>query len=271
MASPLESQEPASAPTPPRDARGGRRASPDPTPLEAFDRSVKAPQQLALILRLLGQIGEHRCLFLSTGGGRGALEFHLRAAGGGWTWASTRTNGIPPAAELLGETVTLVAPPRLPFADHSFDRVVAHHLPAHLLRSPAFRRETQRTLVPGGITVWTAPNGNPWLPANALRRLTGRPGAAPREGVVNGRRSSSSYGGMTFREMEAMALDVGLAPIARGGCSRFFTEIIHWMEREPGPLLRGLAVLDHLIPGAAGYDLAVAARKPSGPRLEGRS
>lgn len=269
MASPMESQEPASAPTPPRHARGGRRASPDPGPLEAFDRSLKAPQQLALILRLLGQVAEHRCLFLSARDeGDGALQFHLRAAGGCWTWASTRKNGIPPAAELLAETVSLVAPPRLPFADHSFDRVVAHDLPVRLLRSRAFRQETERTLVPGGITVWTAPNGNPWLPVNALRRLIGRFDAAPPAEVVNGNSPASSRGGMTFREMEAMALEIGLSPIARGGCSRFFTEFIHWMERDPGSFLRSLAVLDHLIPGAAGYDLAVAARKPSGPRLE---
>lgn len=271
MASPMESQEPASAPTPRRHARGGRRASPDPGPLEAFDRSLKAPQQLALILRLLGQVAEHRCLFISARDeGDGALQFHLRAAGGCWTWASTRKDGIPPAAELLGETVSLVAPPRLPFADHSFDRVVAHHLPARLFRSRAFRQEIKRTLVPGGITVWTAPNGNPLLPANALRRLIGRPGATSPGEAVNGRRPSSSHGGTTFREMEAMALEVGLAPIARGGCSRFFTEFIHRMEREPGSVLRGLAVLDHLIPGAAGYDLALAARKASGPRSEGR-
>jgi SAM-dependent methyltransferase len=229
----------------------GTRAAPDPAPLESFERSLKSRQQLALLVRLLGTLGEHRCLLVSEGATGGALHFHLRAAGGCWTWAGTRAAFVPAAAELLGECVNLVSPEALPFENEAFDRVVVHHLHPELASSPSFGREIQRILVPGGITVWTAPNGHPRLPLNAFR------------GRRNGASPPDRRAGLRFREMEALAAGAGLAPLARGTCSRFFTELIHRSGARPGPLLKGVAVLDHILLGVAGYEVAISARKPS--------
>jgi SAM-dependent methyltransferase len=254
MAQPLESRDPLSDAL--RAAHGPqaevRRAPPDPTPLERFEASLKGRQQVALLIRLLGQLGEHRCLFISEGRGRGALHFHLRAAGGCWTWAGTRAGMVPGVAELLGESVNLVEPGALPFENEAFDRVVIHHLHSDLVASPVFRREINRILVPGGITVWTAPNGHPRLPLNAFARRR-RNGSSPTEGRA----------GLQFHEMEALAARAGLAPLARGACSRFFTELIDRLQARPGPVLKGVAILDHLLIGVAGYEVAISARKPS--------
>lgn len=258
---------------------------PDPTPLERFDRSLKQPQQLALLVRLLGQLGEHRCLLISQGRAGGALHFHLRAAGGHWSWASTDPRAAPEVQALLGESVSVVWPELLPFVDESFDRVVVHHLQTHLTHSQGFRREIHRILVPGGITVWTAPNGNPHLPVNLLRRTLGRgegdssgettgKNGAPAPVRRNGPRpaaraphlgSEDDVPGLRFRQMATLATRSGLIPTARGGCSRFFSELLEWAGTGPGSVLRPLAILDHVIPGIAGYELAISARKPSLP------
>jgi hypothetical protein len=104
---------------------------------------------------------------------------------------------------------------------------------------------------------------------------------------------SLAYGhvvqGYRTEELEAMMVAAGLAPVAQGTYSRFFTEIMeiavafgygkvlarkraalaegemggaYRLYRKVLPLLRGLSALDLLVPGRNGYAVAVAAQKP---------
>jgi SAM-dependent methyltransferase len=277
-----------------RPTNPGHRAPDGPPPswqLEMFERSLKKRQKLALILRLLGRLGKERCLLVTSGDNTGALNFHLRAAGGRWTWAELEAERIREMARLLGEPVEHVAPDRLPFPDGSFDRIVTIDVHEHLAEVQPLNREIARVLAPAGTAVVTTPNGDPRLPVAILKRLLGM---TPE---VYGHRVQ----GYTTAELQAMVRAVGLVPERTGAYSRLFTEsielainfayvkLLRGRGEEGGgdgiaptssgdlgevkgayrlyarvfPLLRAVAALDHLIPGKGGYAVAVAARKPA--------
>ncbi len=251
--------------------QAGRRAArpPDPDFLDTFNRSLKGPQQVALIRRLLGPLKDHRCLFISAGPTRGALPFHLRAAGGRWSWAGTAAETIDDTADLLAEMVSHISAHRLPFRAQTFERVVVHHLHDLFLLGIGFRSEIFRVLMPGGTTVWTAPNGNRRVRLRSLLQRNDRAdhatGSAPSRNGPE-RNGSSKNGrsvpGLSYQQLEGLAIECGLTPVARGGCARLFTELADALSADPGPVLRTLAVLDHLIPTGEGHDLAIAARRP---------
>lgn len=253
-----------------------------PTPaavqLERFDRSVREPQRLALILRLLGPLQGAQCLFLGCGAPSGALPFHLRAAGGRWVWADLTTRWTLDLGELLAESVYVVPPARLPFLDGQFHRIVV--LDPNLAGSLAvpLSQELGRILAPHGRMVAVADNGQPALSIRLLhQRIAIRNSCDQREPGVD-----SSYHrkrlalhsweevphGLSFRELEVMSTLGGLIPITRGACSRFFSEWMEELRQERGAghlgiLGRMVASLDHLIPTVRGATVAVAAHKPA--------
>ncbi len=241
---------------------------------------------------MAGALGRERCLLLTCGDNPGALNHHLRAAGGEWSWAEMEGDRIPGMEALLGDPVLEARPERLPFEDASFDRVVVidvhEHLPAGELG--ALNREIARVLVAGGVALLTTPSGDERLPLARVKRWVGM--------------TPEVYGhqvqGYTWEELERMAREVGLEPKARGAYSRFFTEAIELAinvayvkafrkglgpgggeiapasEADLGrvgvayrlysavyPLLHLISRLDRLIPGRGGYAVVVAARKPA--------
>ncbi len=281
MALPLESH-PSDAEQDPGEHGAKPGSSPPAWPLEAFDRSLRAPQHLTLLLRLLGPVTKERCLFLSYGDDGGALAFHLRLAGGTWRWATLTREGGEHTARLLGEGVQVVDPGTLPYCDATFHRVICVGVHDRISAPATLNREIARILVPGGQAVVSVPNGNPRLPMKLLRRTRrGTPGEP-----------------LVPRTLEASMSLAGLVPTASGGCSRFFTELLESFGgptagppakarnghdhtaaneesgsppdarsagREPrrrSRLLRAFASLDYLIPGGSGYVIAVGARKP---------
>jgi len=285
MALPLESF--ASRPDPDRpDEDGAEGPEPPVWPLERFDHSLRDPQRLALLLKLLGPVRGLRCLMLSTGDDGGALNFHLRAAGGNWTWATPSRSGGEHIASLLGEGVQVVKPLALPYCDGTFHRVVVVNVHHRLDEVEALDREIARVLEPGGHAVICTPNGNPRLPMKVLQE---RVGLWPELRVERDRRLGP-------RDLEQGIATAGLIPLASGGCSRFFTELLDTLGemrraragtpgsngREPPPprapqnryssgraprewvrrTRRIFASLDYVIPGSSGYVIAVAARKP---------
>ena len=226
--------------------------------LEAFDRSLKAPQQLALFLRLLGPLKSKRCLFLSPGTAEGAMSFHLRAAGGSWTWGVTEPDPVPGMRTLLGEQVHLLAADALPFSDAGFERVLVTDVQHYLWQGGAVAREVSRVLAPGGRVVLAAPRRVPRFPFGVLQ---GRDGRAR----TFGSGTAPVAPQLSEDALVALAEAGGLIPVARGTCCRFFTQLVEtWSPLTGGPG-RLIAALDHLLPGNGGYELAIAARKP-GPR-----
>jgi SAM-dependent methyltransferase len=260
--------------------------------LDLFDHSLKKRQKLELLLRMAGPLEGRRCLLVTNGDNPGSLNWHLREAGGRWTWAEMEAPRIPAISGLLGDPVEHAAPDHLPFPDGSFDLVVVIDVHEHLDEVDELNCELARVAAPGGIVLLTTPNGDTRLPMARAKRLLGM---TPE---VYGHRVQ----GYTATELEEMARRAGLIPEARGAYSRFFTEGIELAintayvkvlgkspdgERPPEgeiapsgedeianvggayrlyrkvfPILRAVSRLDALIPGDGGYAVAVAARRP---------
>ena len=249
--------------------------------LEYFDGSLKERQKLALLLRLLGELEGRNCLLVACGPNTGALNFHLRAAGGEWAWTETDPGQIAETRALLGEPVKLVSPTLLPFPDESFQRIVV--LDGHRTGEdhPALFGEFQRLLTPGGRAVACTPNGNNHLPFRLLERWLGPTpdlSTPSRDGQPESRSGDPGRWprtrGLRHRELEALALSVGLQPETRGACSRFFSEAVEWIRLRrragrsvlppPSRLSRLTAALDHLMIGGGGYSVAISMRKSDG-------
>jgi SAM-dependent methyltransferase len=261
-----------------------------PWQLEMFDFSLKKRQKLRMLLELLGPLTRERCLLVMHGDNPGSLNYHLRSAGGRWSWAELEAAGIPQMEALLGEPVHAARVDELPFEDGSFDRVVVVDAHEHVDDVVPLNRELARVLAPGGAMVVTTPGGNPRLPVAVLKRWVGMDTAAYGH-VVQGFRAE---------ELESMLRAVGLEPVARGAYSRFFTELaelainfgyvkVLGRSRDGGtpageiaprtaddlrsvnrsyrayrlvfPLIRAFSSLDALVPGRGGYAVGVVARK----------
>ncbi len=274
--------------TPPGEQPSGNGAHPTPASgmpparqLQRYDRSIREPQRLALLLQLLGPLKDERCLLVSCGSGTGGLSFHLRAEGGSWSWADLCPEHARAVAPLLAEPVTVVRPGELPYPDTSFDCVVILELHHAGESASALVREVQRVLTPGGRAAILAAHPSPRLPFRLLERLL--------PGSRNGERDPHGPVGLSLARMEAMVHDHGLIPEARGACSRFFSELVEWAHDRNGlptpgdgeesdgetaarihPLGRLVASLDYLIPGSSGYTLAVSCQHPPLPRPQAR-
>jgi SAM-dependent methyltransferase len=263
-----------------------------PWQLEMFELSLKKPQKVRMLLELLGPLDRQRCLLITHGDNPGSLNYHLRSAGGEWTWADLDDGGIHQMEELLGEPVHSASIDNVPFPDGSFDRVVAVDVHEHVADVLPLNRELARITGHGGMVVVTTPGGNRRLPVAVLKRWVGM--------------DEMAYGhtvqGYRTEELEDMLRRVGLEPEARGAYSRFFTELIELTinfayvkvlgKRRAGggpaegeiaprsagdlesvggayrayrrvfPLIRAFSSLDRLIPGRGGYAVGVVAAKP---------
>ena len=259
--------------------------------LRMFDRSLKKRQKVGLILELLGPVRDERCLLITGGDNNGAMNYHLREAGGHWRWAEMEAGNITGMEALLGERIEVVTPDRLPFADEEFDRVIVVDVHEHVGDVGPLNREMERVLAPGGLALVTTPNGDTTLPLARLKRTIGM-GPGVYGHVVQG---------YTAQALKEMLRAEGLTPERQGAYSRFFTELAELVSnfayvkllsgrgRSPGsnvgiaptseeqlrkveksyriysaiyPLVRTFSLLDHFVPGEGGYAVAVTARKP---------
>ncbi len=283
MAIPLESQEPdpkrkragAGKRNGPRPARGPRRRAPSgsrtdeqerswadpPTAgagrLDEFDRSLRARQRLALVLRLLGRLDGRRCLLLTPAVDESAFAFHLRAAGGCWTWATTRSEAATAMSDLLGEKVHVTSATATPFEQGTFDRVVVTEANQVLHGDERLEAELARVLSPGGLSVLTAPHHGRSF------RLGGWPSRASRNGSTSSRNGSTAHAAQA-EEIAPPSLGAGLYPVARGSCSRAFTRLVDRTPGLHGRPARLLAALDYLLPASDGFDVALSMMKPHG-------
>jgi SAM-dependent methyltransferase len=263
-----------------------------PWQLALFDRSLKKRLKLAALAEQLGPLEEQACLLLTCGDNNGALNWHLRARGGCWTWADLEADNLAEVSAFLGEPVRHVPAAPWPFADGQFDCVVSIDVLEHLADDGPCLQELRRVLRPGGRAVVTVPNGNGRLLANRLKHLVGmRP---------------AMYGhtrpGYTPAELKAAVARAGLAPTGAGGYSGFFTELVelavnfsyvfvlsrrgrsgrprsiapassrdikthgaaYRLYQLALPLLRWVSRLDGLLPAREPYAVIVTAVKPEG-------
>jgi SAM-dependent methyltransferase len=187
-----------------------------PWQLEMFRRSLKKQLKLKALLEMVGEVSGQECLLLTCGDNNGALNWYFREHGGRWSWGDTTNENLSEMSDFLGETVHHVPWDQFPFADNRFDCVVAIDVLEHLAADQPFLLELRRVLKTNGKTVVTVPNGDPALLAN---RIKWRVGMTPE---VYGH----TRAGYTVAELETSVAQAGLRPLAHGGYSRFFTEMV---------------------------------------------
>jgi SAM-dependent methyltransferase len=187
-----------------------------PWQLEMFKRSLKKQQKLNALLSFTGNISGQKCLLLTCGDNNGALNWHFRGHGGDWTWGDVINENLGEISAFLGETVHHVPATHFQFDDGSFDCVIAIDVLEHLTDDQEFLHEVQRVLRPGGRAIVTVPTGDPKLLAN---RLKWRIGMSPEK-------YGHTRAGYTIAELRATLLRAGFRPVAEGGYSRFFTEVV---------------------------------------------
>jgi SAM-dependent methyltransferase len=268
------------------------REDAQPWQLRMFSKTLKKQQKLRLLLRQLGPTAGRDCLLVTNGDNNGALNYHLRAHGGRWTWVENEPDHVAEMEELLGERVLRGSPERIPAADASFDVVVSVDVHEHLDDCAPFNAELRRVARPGATVVVTTPNGDAWRPVTVLKQLLGMTKETYGHKVIG-------YNAVQHREM---LRQVGLEPVAAGSYSRFFTELLElginfayvkFLGRKDGarvqdgtiapssreqlrkvereyrlyaatyPLLFAISRLDVLLFFFTGYAVSVVARRPS--------
>jgi SAM-dependent methyltransferase len=191
-----------------------------PWQLQMFRRSLKKQQKLAALLQMLGRpAADEQCLLLTCGDNNGALNYYFREHGGCWVWGDVESENLEEMSDFLGEAVHHVPPAAFPFEERRFDLVVAIDVLEHLQDDQPFLREVGRVLRRSGRAIITVPNGDPRLLAN---RLKWRAGMTP---DVYGH----TRAGYTVPELRATMERAGLQPVADGGYSRFFTELVEFI------------------------------------------
>jgi SAM-dependent methyltransferase len=187
-----------------------------PWQLKMFSKSLKKRQKLSLLLRQLRGLPGGRFLLITNGDNNGALNYHLRASGGEWTWVENEADSIPEIEDLLNDKVLAGTPSHIPVEDESFDVVVSIDVHEHLVEPHEFNRELRRVTRPGGHVIVTTPNGDTWKPVTLLKRGVGM--------------TKEKYGhvvyGYNVRQHREMLSGVGFEPVSAGSYSRFFTEMI---------------------------------------------
>jgi ubiquinone/menaquinone biosynthesis C-methylase UbiE len=133
--------------------------------LALFRRSLLKQRKLAEILALLGPSHGLRCLDL--GSDNGVVSLLLREQGGEWSSGDLTSEAVASIRSLVGGEAHLVQGDRLPFPDHSVDRVVVVDMLEHVADEAAFVLELARVIRPGGRLVVNTPH----LKRTTLRRL----------------------------------------------------------------------------------------------------
>jgi SAM-dependent methyltransferase len=261
-----------------------------PWQLEMFDHSLKKRLKLAALLKQIGNVHGQACLLLTCGDNNGALNWHIRAKGGHWTWGDVAGENLAEMSQFLGEHVHRTPDHRFPFADGQFDCVVSIDVLEHLAEDQSFLRELRRVLRPCGRAVVTVPNGNPRLLANRMKRMVGM------QPAVYGH----TRAGYTLAELQDAVAGAGLNSVGGGGYSRFFTEAVellinfgyvYILSRQRGPMRPGsiaptsstelrthgmayrlfrlafpmlslISRMDRLLPSAGNYAVIAVAVKP---------
>jgi SAM-dependent methyltransferase len=217
-----------------------------PWQLEMFGRSLKKQQKLEALLTLTGDTRGQRCLLVTCGDNNGALNYYFRAHGGQWSWGDVVGENLAEMSALLGEPVYHIGEAAFPFAANTFDCIVAIDVLEHLDDDQPFLAEVRRVLRVGGRGVITVPNGDPRLLAN---RIKWRAGMTP-----------EMYGhtraGYTVPQLLATLRQAQMRPVASGGYSGFFTEMVELainfgymrvLSRKSGGATPG-----HIAPGSSG-------------------
>jgi len=189
-----------------------------PWQLKMFDKSLKKQLKVAALQKHFGPLEGKKCLLVTCGDNNGATNYHLRAAGGEWTWGDFEDNSIAEMEQLLGEKVNLYDKEtgKISLPDHSFDLVVTIDVHEHLADPIPVSKELYRIVKKEGKVVVTTPNGDETKLAVRIKHLLGM--------------SAKEYGhvrvGFDVPDLEEVLTKVGFKPGRSSSYSKFFTEML---------------------------------------------
>ncbi|MEE9367412.1 MAG: methyltransferase domain-containing protein [Pontiella sp.] len=109
-----------------------------------FSRSIRRNRKLERITNLVGSSHNLQCLEISAGDGM--ISVKLRKLGGSWQTAVTNQKAADSLAYSLNEPITLFEDEKLPFEDHTIDRLVLVDALEGILDDYEFLRECHRVL-----------------------------------------------------------------------------------------------------------------------------
>jgi SAM-dependent methyltransferase len=271
-------------------------AEAEPWQLRLYRRSIKKRETLKAVLRLLPDVRGLRCLEI--GCATGTSSWFLRRRGGDWVSADFEPEQVQSARELLHDDVRLIDASGLPFPDESFDAVIGINFLEHLTNDREFVAEMVRVLKPGGAFLLTCPDGVSGRLGYRLKKLyrftadTGGFGHA-RDGYLRSELEALLRGaGLEIQRIESYSriftelVENTLNFFYHRGATRetktdtagsFHGETspatgrafrkVGWKFRTyemAYPVLRGVSLLDRLIPFREGYMFCARARKPLG-------
>lgn len=139
--------------------------------LRLFEKSLLKQAKLAEIADLLGDAS--RQTLLDLGGDNGVISYHLRRLGGTWHSADLDEKAVASIRRLVGERVSLLKGPDLPFGDALFDAVVIVDLLEHLEDDARLIAECHRVLKPTGRLIVNVPHLKRGAILRPVRRLLG--------------------------------------------------------------------------------------------------
>jgi len=195
-----------------------RAGSAEPWQLRLFRRTLKKQQKLQVLQAILGDLAGRRCVLVTCGDNNGALNWHLKKTGGEWSWVDAEAESVEQIGQLTGDPVFRMDKDRLvlPYADGTFEDVVAIDVHEHLQEPGRLNRELSRIAAPGGRVIVTTPNGDERKLAVRLKRLLGMTPEVYGHVVV----------GYRIPELKEQLEAVGLRPYDSRSYSFFFTEML---------------------------------------------
>ncbi len=186
--------------------------------LEMFKKTLKKKMKLELLNKHLGDTRGRRCLMITCGDNNGAMNYHLRSAGGDWTWAEFEEGGIREIEDLLNEPVVKLNKDecKMPFPDGSFDCIVVIDCHEHLEDPAPFTQELARITKLGGKVVVSVPNGDEGMLGVRIKNLLGM--------------TKEKYGhivtGYDIPDMKRLLENAGLNCVGSGSYSKLVTEML---------------------------------------------
>lgn len=264
-----------------------------PWQLRVFAVSVRKQEKWSWIRGALQRFDMPRGNCLDVGCGVGTISMLLKGRGGTWTFLEPDPGAAREAAMLLGRPVLQTTMEEQRYPSGSFDLVTAFDVIEHVPDLRAFLREVTRVLAPGGVFLATTP-------AADRRFYLWRSVGASVFGITK-EAHGHVVEGFSRQQLDELFRNAGLEVKELEAFSRFFTEAVELLyngayflknarrQRTTGynlalapasaedvrrhawafpilrliaPPLRGLSLLDHVLPLGPGYGYGVVAMKP---------
>jgi SAM-dependent methyltransferase len=139
--------------------------------LARFRVSVLKQAKWRELSRAAGDVRTKRALDLGTD--NGVISWLFRQEGGEWTSADLAPHAVRAISRTIGESVTELSGPHLPYADASFDLIVVADMLEHVANDRALLAEIARCLAPGGRALINVPRVKPHGVLHPVRRALG--------------------------------------------------------------------------------------------------